>query len=130
MRETQQTISAWALDTFGPGATALSVSARALKEMAELIMTLTIGDEEKARDEVADVAIVLCQVAEKLGVRIDQAINEKMIINRARKWALDGKGQGQHVNEVEEDLHTRLGSLYGEGIKAMSQALEHSKNSR
>ena len=96
----QKEISDWADKTFGvPGPIAL-VAARANTEMAELIMELMRDENSpKAAAEVADVFIVLMRVADRLGFDIQTEIEKKMAINYARKWKLDGHGQGQHVKE-------------------------------
>lgn len=160
--ETQETISAWAEETFGPAGSDLRVVARANEEMAEVIRALSFGGQtEKAIEECADTAIVLMRLADRMKVRvvfpnedaawdattyaiwasaalnrlldelhktggrdpvspwaqdsfsqavenlgkcvdalngvIEDAINRKMAINRAREWRLDGSGHGYHV---------------------------------
>lgn len=71
MNETQQTIALWGRETFG-GFSAFSMVVRANIEMAELLSAIECGaDAEKVALEVADVDIVLCQVAEILGIDIE-----------------------------------------------------------
>ena len=66
--------------------------------MAELLKELSINDDSpKAAEEVADIMIVLYRLLERNGWNLQQVINDKMAINRARQWKLDGKGQGYHV---------------------------------
>lgn len=64
--ETQKTITNWADETFGPVNNNFRVAARANEEMAELLRALSVGDEEKAREEAADVVIVLARLATRL----------------------------------------------------------------
>lgn len=100
MRENQQTISQWIEETFGPAGSNARVVARANEEMAELLRNVTIQDDHPAMaEEIADVFIVLYRVATRLGVDVHEAIDRKMAVNRARKWALDGSGCGYHVKE-------------------------------
>lgn len=100
-RETQQSISNWAVDTFGDTGTNASCATRANKEMSELVMALANDDRDpKAGAECADVLICLYRVAERLGVDLHAEVDRKMAINRARKWSLDGHGHGYHVEET------------------------------
>lgn len=99
MRESQATISEWADATFGPAGSNARVAARANEEMAELLRVLTIDDDHpKAGEEVADVVIVLCRLASRLGVDLGAEVDRKMAINRGRVWDLDGTGHGYHVS--------------------------------
>lgn len=162
--ETVETISAWAVATFGNGATDKSVCARAGVELAELAAELHSPNgarPDRIAAECADVYIVLARLASRrevddrtltqwmgeeqfwqgkrhdLGPLCAEAhywlyalmngydtkrgltgclarvarictlmerdlwaeVDAKMVINRARKWALDGAGHGQHVKE-------------------------------
>ncbi len=97
MTENQKTVSEWAQSTFGPIKSNLCIATRALQEMAELCVALAADDcHPKAAEEVADIFIVLYRLMERLGVNVQTAVNEKMKINRARTWVLDGNGQWQH----------------------------------
>lgn len=65
MHETQESISAWAEETFGPAESLARVAARANEEMAELLRAITAGKPyPKIMEEAADVAIVLERFAE------------------------------------------------------------------
>lgn len=80
--ETQQSISDWALSVFGLSKTSLILAARAHKEASELYEVLAHthaegggfaqGDFEKFKSELADVAIVLYQVAAYEGVDLEK----------------------------------------------------------
>lgn len=97
-KENQATISRWADSTFGPAGSNVGVAARANREMAELIYKLAVDDGDPAAiEECADVVIVLMRLADRNGRSLMQAIDEKMVVNRERKWKLDGNGNGQHV---------------------------------
>jgi NTP pyrophosphatase (non-canonical NTP hydrolase) len=97
MTENQWSISEWAEETFGPAGSTARVAARANEEMAELLRHLTTDERHpKAAEEVADIYIVLCRVASRLGIDIQDEVDRKMAINRAREWRLDGTGHGYH----------------------------------
>lgn len=101
--ETQETVSAWAEQTFGSASSNARVAARANEEMAELLRCLTADDASpRAAAEVADVVIVLYRLATRLGVDLLGEIDRKMAVNRARKWALTTDGHGYHVRDKEK----------------------------
>lgn len=97
-QETQYTIGKWALDTFGEPASNLRIAIRANEEMAELLRELSLNEDSvKAASEVADIFIVLYQVANRMDFDVHAEIDRKMQVNRARKWELDGSGHGRHI---------------------------------
>jgi NTP pyrophosphatase (non-canonical NTP hydrolase) len=96
--ETQQSISQWANDTFGPLTTNVRAAVRANEEMAELLRELAMDDTSpKAAAEIADVFIVLYRLADRMGVDVQAEIDRKMAINRDRQWVRDGSGHAYHV---------------------------------
>ncbi len=96
--EDQESISDWAVETFGEAGSNISCVARANKEMAELFQALAADDNHpKAGEEVADVVICLFRLAERLDVDLVEEIDKKMVINRAREWVRNGDGHGSHV---------------------------------
>lgn len=96
--ETQDSISKWADETFGPAGSNARVAARANEEMAELLRALTSDDNHpKAAEEIADIFIVLYRVAYRLKADIHAEIDKKMAVNRKREWKVDGTGHGYHV---------------------------------
>jgi NTP pyrophosphatase (non-canonical NTP hydrolase) len=98
--ETQQSISDWAEEAFGPVGSNARVAARANEEMAELLRALTADDRHpKAAEEMADVVIVLARLATRLGVELTIEVERKMAVNRAREWKRDGTGHGYHVRD-------------------------------
>lgn len=100
--EDQYSITEWADKTFGEVQSNLSIAHRAEDELVELILILGDNDADpRASVEIADVVIVLYRLASKLGVDLHDEIDKKMAINRARKWRLDGAGQGQHIKDDE-----------------------------
>lgn len=126
MSETTKTIAEWQNETFGPATTTqervrsswnkisasfnkayscdksqhrpnLSRAVRAVEEMAELIETLVMNDDDpKACAEVADIQIVLAGIPAVHGKEQQDLVDAKMAINRARQWNVTGDGHGQH----------------------------------
>lgn len=94
--ETQYTVSQWAELTFGPAGSILRVAVRANEEMAELLHAISVEDLVKAKEELADVIIVLSRVATRLNCDMIVEVDKKMRINRSREWKLDGTGHGYH----------------------------------
>lgn len=114
--ETQETIVAWAEKTFGetnPQA-AFKRCAMEFAELAEamgydgLAKVIKLGLQYEpgrpplrvpAAKECADVAITLYRVASTLESHLHDAIDDKMVINRGRKWKITGDGVGVHVKD-------------------------------
>jgi NTP pyrophosphatase (non-canonical NTP hydrolase) len=100
MLNDQKEISSWAENTFGEASSNARVAARANEEMAELLRALTSDDNHpKAAEEVADIVIVLCRLAQRMGFDIESEIDRKMEINRKRQWNVDKDGHGYHVRD-------------------------------
>jgi NTP pyrophosphatase (non-canonical NTP hydrolase) len=97
-KETQQTITEWIEQTFGPAGSNARVVARANEEMSELLRDVTTDDRHpNIPEEMADVVIVLFRVATRMGVDLMEEVDKKMEINRCRTWELDGSGCGYHT---------------------------------
>jgi len=95
--ETSQTIAQWGSETFGDAASVKAYAVRAQEELAELIEAIENGEPDKdITHEAADVTILLHRIAGTLGLELYDAIDEKMAINRKRKWTPSGNGVGQH----------------------------------
>ena len=111
---TQSGISQWAEKTFGTPDNPFSLVDRANREFTEL-WELThytnhydnetynsLRDPEAVSkadvlEEIADVVVILSQVAHLLGGDLQDEIAKKMIKNVNRKWVITANGQGQHV---------------------------------
>jgi hypothetical protein len=75
MRETQQSISTWAAETFGPAGSDLRVAGRANEEMAELVRAATADAPiDQIIEECADVLIVLARLGDRLSQPLDLEI--------------------------------------------------------
>jgi NTP pyrophosphatase (non-canonical NTP hydrolase) len=97
VKETQQTVSEWIENTFGPVGSNARVVARANEEMAELVRSVAIDDNHPdLGEEMADVLICLYRLAARTGVDLGEEVDKKMAVNRARRWEMDGSGCGYH----------------------------------
>lgn len=102
IEETPATILAWAEATFGRAPYNLKIARRAEDEMRELCEALDSDDDHPSMgSEIADVFIVLSQLAERNGIDIQDEVNKKMAKNRNRVWATDGAGCGQHIDDLQ-----------------------------
>lgn len=72
----QKTIHAWGVATFGEAAhSSLGLAIRMTKEAVELSEYLVISNQvKKVREEAADVAIVLLQVANAMNFNVEEAL--------------------------------------------------------
>lgn len=96
MRWSQERITEWADKTFGQ-VNARRIAVRMNIEMAELISALEHGELEEARMECADLNVMLRQIAERLGVDLNEITDQKMDINESRTWAKGKDGSFRHV---------------------------------
>ena len=100
MTETQHTIAAWGEETFGPVASASVLVERARLEFDELADAVRENDDAAVAQEIADILILLYRVATLHNAEVDQAVQAKMKVNRARTWVRNGDGTGRHVKQV------------------------------
>ena len=91
--ELQQEIAQWA-DTVVPDRTPLSVIAKLLGELGELIASERMGDPS----EIGDVLILALDLAHLQGIDSSKAIRDKLEINRTRKWKVADNGCAQHYD--------------------------------
>ena len=95
--ETSKTIREWGDAIFGAPTDLTVLVQRARVEMDELEQALREGDHAEAGKEAADVVILLHRLAAILGQDLNEQVDAKMVINRARKWKAVGDGTGGHV---------------------------------
>lgn len=97
MKWDQKKITEWSVNTFGI-TDFISVAHRMRWEISEFYECIDQDDIENAKKEIADIEIMLRQVAEMLGVDLDEAVDKKMDINEKRKWERGTDGHYQHVD--------------------------------
>lgn len=95
--ETSNTIRVWGDATFGEVKDLAALVARARGEMDELEQALRAGDLAEAGKEAADVVILLHRLVALAGMDLNEQVDAKMAINRARTWKAAGDGTGGHV---------------------------------
>ena len=95
--ETSNTIRTWGDATFGAPSDLTVLVARARLEMDELEQAIREGDMAEAGREAADVVILLHRLAGILGLELNEQVDAKMAINRARRWKTTGDGTGSHI---------------------------------
>jgi NTP pyrophosphatase (non-canonical NTP hydrolase) len=97
MRETSTTIREWGDATFGAVRDLSALVARARGELEELDQAIKANDKSEIGKEAADVVILLHRLVALAGMDLDEQVDAKMTINRARKWKPAGDGTGGHV---------------------------------
>lgn len=116
MKETILTIARWSEETFGDNITLEGQLEKFLDERKEWLESgrkdlseladLTIVASSVARFSLVDAALCFAHIDTELKLSgfsaddLETAINNKMTINRKRKWAV-GKGNFQHISEGE-----------------------------
>jgi NTP pyrophosphatase (non-canonical NTP hydrolase) len=95
--ETSNTIRVWGDETFGEVKDLAALVARARGELDELEEAVRAGDIAEAGREAADVVILLHRLVALAGMDLNEQVDAKMAINRARTWKAAGDGTGGHV---------------------------------
>jgi predicted house-cleaning noncanonical NTP pyrophosphatase (MazG superfamily) len=90
MIEIERDIVLWHRATF-PNANAKAVIDKLESELREAICELKFGDMQKLLEELADVYIVACSLANRRdlfedNVTMTRVIQDKMNVNKARTW--------------------------------------------
>ncbi len=116
--ETQESIGEWSIDTFGPLTSHRVQAKRLLQEVVELchdagltareahhiVDALLVEPQPQPDDipkEMADCEIVLRQWAHRFAIVLQEQVDAKMPVNRARRWFLNGDGTGRHLKAGE-----------------------------
>lgn len=94
--ETQESITQWAKETFGPVTDLQRAVERCEEEMVEFEDAYT---PQEHIEEAADVVITFYCMSSALGYDLHEYIDRKMQINRQRKWQKDGTGHGYHIKD-------------------------------
>jgi NTP pyrophosphatase (non-canonical NTP hydrolase) len=74
-------------------------AACANEQLAILLRALSLEVEFMAASLLLTVVIDLHILAAHLGADVQQQVDAKMAVNRARQWQLDGSGHGYHVRQ-------------------------------
>jgi NTP pyrophosphatase (non-canonical NTP hydrolase) len=93
----QRQITKWAMTTFGPPDSIEVIVDRAGDEFDEMVIEIDSENYDKVPGELADIMIMLMQVAEHLGVDLLEEVDKKMDINSTRTWSVKGNGTGKHT---------------------------------
>jgi len=104
IEEDQFSVNNWMNQTFGPGdkdrwTRIRSAYNRMSEEFDELAEAVEAEDDIGIMKEAADVMINLYRFAAFAGFILKDRVNQKMQINKHRKWEPDGKGNGHHVKQ-------------------------------
>ena len=99
----QHAISEWAVHTFGPAEAIEDIFDKTADEFDELEAEIYgpstddgYIDTSKVAKELADVYIMIAQMATHIGVNLQSEVDKKMEINVSRQWDVRGNGTGQH----------------------------------
>ena len=95
--ETSNTIRVWGDATFGEVKDLAALVSRARGELDELEEAIRARDMAEAGREAADVVILLHRLVALAGMDLNEQVDAKMAINRARTWKAAGDGTGGHV---------------------------------
>lgn len=102
MRMVQSAITFWANKQFPNRTDHQALSKAVLEEIPELLMHKREYGTEGIGEELADVFILLMDLATLWGVDLPDAIERKMLVNYDRTWHVDaGSGIAQHIGELE-----------------------------
>jgi len=95
--ETSHSIRNWGDATFGPVRDLSALVARARSELDELGEAIKANDKAEIGKEAADVVILIHRLVALAGMDLNEQVDAKMAINRARTWKAAGDGTGGHV---------------------------------
>lgn len=100
LNELIREINTWQSKVFTQ-ATAQSAAVHLKREADELVHDLVNYDYDNAAHEIADVFILLAAVTHLSGIDLEEAVEGKMKINRARKWGKpDAQGVVEHIRDL------------------------------
>lgn len=89
--ENQTRVARWAEETFG-----VTTMAEKLTKLSEEFDELKQATENDKPWEAADMVIILLQIAEQCGQSLAKRIDDKMKINRSRRWIKNDAGVWRH----------------------------------
>lgn len=77
----ERAVGEWAHQTFG-----MSTTARVLRHLREEVTEIETANEMHIGEEIADAMFLLLRLADMHGISLDEAMEAKLTINRARRW--------------------------------------------
>ena len=86
----------WAYEVF-PKRSIDTVRLKLIQEGNELVTALSLNKWDNIEDEIADVQILLMDLAVLQGFHIPTVTQRKLDINRTRSWTIDPDGLSHHV---------------------------------
>ncbi len=87
----------WADEVFPDRTITNAIQKMALEELPEYLMN------QSSAEELADIGILLYDIANLAGIDLELAIRQKMAVNMKRTWAIDSKtGLMKHIEEGGE----------------------------
>jgi NTP pyrophosphatase (non-canonical NTP hydrolase) len=137
IQETQTSILNWSQDVFGPLHPA-TLGQRMQMEVCELMALLRAAKQHAGLDqiptdeltaihlEIADVGIMLMEIAECLNVDLQDVVNYKMKVNRGRRWEEIDEGGIKYMHHVKDfdwcgkTINIRKWYLVGRSLTAES----------
>ncbi len=99
VRDLQNDVVRWANQTF-PSRTRESIVKKLQEECKELLRPDITGEE--LAGEMADVFILIFDLAHWDRVDVMNAVHAKMEVNRHRMWEVSSNGTYQHIKEEHE----------------------------
>ncbi len=101
----QRDIGKWADQVFPDRTPHGTLSKLVLEEIPEFLFKLKNGEQDAG--EYADLLVLILDVAYQRGINCEEAVIEKMRVNRARTWKKGENGTYQHVEEPAVEVIRR-----------------------
>jgi len=76
------------------------------KATKEISSISSYKDAKDMKEEIADIQILLIQLADTCGVNLSEALEAKMKKNNIRRWSIDENEIAQHVEDTDKSLAT------------------------
>ena len=108
MPETQESLTRWGDETFGPVKDPIVLMQRIQLEVNELADAVQRCDAPDVGAEAADVVIMMYRLLSLFGRDLHDDLDTKMAVNRARQWSLNGDGTGCHIPASLSDRRQML----------------------
>ena len=97
MIKLQEEVTQWADEVFPDRNIHTCIHKLTAEEFPEFLITIAHDDSVAARGEIADVLFLMFDIASFLNIDVEQAVREKLEINKKRKWQPTKAGVYKHV---------------------------------